>query len=51
MRKRSNALVAEIFGQLRRLRETVSDLEKVEESEVVFLRGTQTVDVGGTVHL
>ncbi|OLY72259.1 hypothetical protein AU074_13875 [Pseudomonas sp. ATCC PTA-122608] len=51
MSKDSKALVAGIFDQLRTLRETVTDLETVDEKEVISLRGAQTVDVDGAVHL
>lgn len=51
MSKDSKALVAGIFDQLRMLRETVTDLETVDEKEVVSLRGAQTADVDGAVHL
>lgn len=51
MSKDSNGQIAEIFQQLRVLRESVADLEKVEEMEVDSLRGQQTVDVDGAVHL
>lgn len=50
MVKDSKALVAGIFDQLRVLRETVMHLETVE-SEVESLRGSQTVDAEGAVHL
>ena len=51
MSKDSKALVAGIFDQLRILRETVTDLEAVDGSEVTSLAGAQTVDVTETVHL
>ena len=51
MSKESKILVAEIFDQLRILQETVAELEAVDESQVASLRGSQTVDVDGAVHL
>jgi len=51
MSKDSKTLVVAIFNQLRVLRETVTNLEAVDESEVDSLRGAQTVDVDGAVHL
>lgn len=51
MSKDSKTLVVAIFNQLRVLRETVTLLEAVDESEVDSLRGAQTVDVDGAVHL
>lgn len=51
MSKDSKALVAGIFDQLRVLREAVHELEAVDESVVDSLRGSQTVDVDGAVHL
>lgn len=51
MSKDSKALVAGIFDQLRILRETVTDLEAVDGSEVTSLAGAQTVDVTEAVHL
>lgn len=51
MSKDSKALVAGIFDQLRVMRETVTNLEAIEESEVNSLRGAQTTDVEGAVHL
>lgn len=47
----NKVLIAGIFDQLRVLRETVNELEAVDESEVESLRGSQTVDVDGAVHL
>jgi len=51
MSKDSKTLVVAIFNQLRVLRETVTLLEAVDETEVDSLRGAQTVDVDGAVHL
>lgn len=51
MSKDSKTLVVAMFNQLRVLRETVTNLEAVDESEVDSLRGAQTVDVDGAVHL
>jgi hypothetical protein len=51
MSKDSKALVAAIFNQLQILRETVKLLEEVDQSEVDTLRGAQTVDVDGAVHM
>jgi hypothetical protein len=51
MSKDSEALVAAIFNQLQILRETVKLLEEVDQSEVDTLRGAQTVDVDGAVHM
>jgi hypothetical protein len=51
MSKDSKALVAGIFDQLRMLRETVTELETVDESEIDSLCGAQTVDVNGAMHL
>lgn len=51
MSKDSKALVAGIFDQLRVLREAVTELEAIDESEVESLRGAQTVDVDGALHL
>jgi hypothetical protein len=51
MSKDSKALVAGIFDQLRILRETVTDLEAVDGSEVTSIAGAQTVDVTEAVHL
>jgi len=51
MSKDISAFFTEVSGQLRVLRETVRDLEKVEEFQVVSLRGAQSVDVDGALHL
>ncbi len=40
-----------IFEQLRILRESISDLERMERREVSSLRGHQTVDSKETLHL
>jgi len=42
--------IAAIFDQLRILRESVTELETME-SEVASLRGSQTMDVKGSVQL
>ncbi|WP_431038456.1 hypothetical protein [Pseudomonas yamanorum] len=47
----NKALVAEIFDQLRILRESVNHLESVNEAEVKALRGHQTVDVDDSIRL
>ncbi|KPY56024.1 Uncharacterized protein ALO94_01605 [Pseudomonas syringae pv. spinaceae] len=46
----SKIRIAAIFDQLRVLRESVTDRETIE-SEVASLRGSQTMDVKGAVHL
>ncbi|ALE88865.1 hypothetical protein [Pseudomonas versuta] len=51
MSKDSKSLVTTIFNQLRVLQETVMLLQAVDESEVNTLRGGQTVDVHGVLHM
>lgn len=51
MSKDSKALVAAIFTQLKALQEAVMLLQAVDESEIETLRGGQTVDVHGAVHM
>ncbi|ROM69790.1 hypothetical protein BK653_12610 [Pseudomonas brassicacearum] len=50
MTMESRDQVAVIFGQLRILRESVLELEKMESGNVTELRGQQTLDVDGAVH-
>lgn len=47
----SRTQIAEIFDQLRVLRQAVTELGAVEESDVASLRGSQTMDVEGAIHL
>lgn len=47
----SRTLIAGIFDQLRVLRQAVTELGAVEESDVASLRGSQTMDVEGAIHL
>lgn len=47
----NKAQIAGIFEQLRVLRESIAELEDNETSQVSSLRGHQTVDVEGAVHL
>jgi hypothetical protein len=51
MSKDSKTRIADIFDQLRVLRGSVTELEAVDELEVDSLRGAQTVDVDGSMHL
>lgn len=51
MNKDSKVRVADIFDQLRVLRGSVTELEAFDELEVDSLRGAQTVDVHGSMHL
>lgn len=47
----SRTQIAEIFDQLRVLRQAVTALGAVEEWDVASLRGSQTMDVEGAIHL
>ncbi|WP_350647223.1 hypothetical protein [Pseudomonas sp. HY13-MNA-CIBAN-0226] len=47
----SKTQISAIFDQLLALRESVGDLQEMEEQRVRSLRGHQTVDVDGSIHL